>query len=57
MVPKQITKTQLLELLRADEALEYVGNIHVNTELRSYYRTRIDASEEESGYIIVYIVE
>ena len=53
----EITKTELLALLQTDDAIQYVGKLIINTEIRLYYRTCIGAADEPKGYLIVYIVE
>lgn len=56
-MPIQISKTKLVQLLEEDDAIEYVGRIQINTEMRLYYRTRIDAADNGNGFIVVYVVE
>lgn len=53
----QITKAELIDLLETDKAIEYVGKIQINTDMRLYYRTRIGAAQEPQGFILVYVVE
>lgn len=53
----QITKSELVTLLEIDDAIEYVGKVQINSEMRLYYRTRIDAAATLKGYLLVYVVE
>ena len=53
----EITKNELLILLQIDNAIQYVGKLIINTEVRLYYRTCIGAAQEPQGYLVVYIVE
>lgn len=57
MVIIEISKSQLVEYMEEDPTLQYMGDIQVGTEQRSYYRTAIDAGDTTQGYKIVYIVE
>ena len=53
----EITKNELLTFLQVDDAIQYVGKLIINTEVRLYYRTCIGAADEPRGYLVVYIVE
>jgi len=53
----EITKGRLLELIEEDDALEYMGRININGEMRLYHRTRIGAAGEPRGYTVAYVVE
>ena len=53
----KITKSRLVELLEMDDALEYMGRININGEMRLYYRSRIGAADEPTGYLVKYVIE
>lgn len=56
-MPSEITKAKLVELLEEDDALEYMGRIRINTDMRLYYRSRIGAADDPKGYQVAYVVE
>jgi len=56
-VQSEITKARLLELIDKDDALEYMGRININGEMRLYHRTRVGAAGEPRGYKVAYVVE
>ena len=53
----EITKDKLVELIEVDDALEYMGRISINGEMRLYYRVRMGAGDTPKGYHVAYVVE
>ena len=49
---KEISIPKLVELMESDDSLEFMGY----RDGKNFYRTRVGAADEESGFFTVYVV-
>ena len=52
---REISKAQLLGLLESNSSIDYVGRMQMATDMRLYYRLRVE--DEPVRHEVVYVVE